>query len=1489
MPAAMVDSAWLEHAPFAFWLVNALRPQLVVELGTHGGFSYFCFCQAIQQLDVNARAFAVDTWKGDEHSGFYGEDVFENFSRLHEQYNGFSTPIRSTFDEALPRFPDGSIDLLHIDGRHFYADVKHEFECWRPKLSDRSVVLFHDTNVQERDFGVFKLWQELKDVHASFEFFHAWGLGVLGFGAHQVSRLSDFFAEMRAEEAASLCRQTYARLGKSVSGEAGKHLSTGSFEQNTKQHGQARLDSEQALDAAKQGFEQRLREESAAFEKRFSSETLTFQRRIQAEEARHQVECAALEARLESALAEADRGQQEANDRLQSTQLELDKVRAAGEAQAETAQKLQAQLEAENEKLRSEYATLEICFEGVYAELCGARRRPIATFRRYMRWQTSKQILQISSLLPEKTVGNMQRRLEKNSPIYVEGLFGSISLHSPVSMSAADRKRLRKVKEAQLLLRLGAVLPSRFRRRMERRVSKNSELIRPHIFDVPKEPDDHTRIRQFLNYIRDPSRGPLHHTEGVLARADARYAAWLRVNSFTEEAAAALRDALAMRAGALPSISVIMPAYNTPVGLLDRAIESVRNQVYEAWQLCIADDASSNSETVEALRRWALIDNRIKVIHLSENGNISLATNSAVLIASGDFLVFLDHDDELTPDALGEIALAISASPEADYLYSDDDKIDTWGQRFAPQFKPDWSPTLLLSYMYMGHVKVVRRTLFEELGGFRLGFEGSQDYDFALRATERARRVIHIPKVLYHWRVVPGSTAASGDAKAGSFEAGCRAVADALERRGIAGEVVQPNWAVQARAGIFATRFPNQGPSVAIIIPIKNKVELLRDCLQSLKKTAYRNYEIVIVDNESDDPKALSYLASLPHRVLRIGNPTGERFSFAHINNEAVRQLDVDYVLFLNNDTKLRAPEWLSQMVGYAQMEQVGAVGARLLFGDETVQHAGIVHGYYDGMAGPAFRNAPAHEQGYLGYGVVAREYSAVTAACLLTPRSLFLELGGFDATRFAVAYNDVDYCYRLVDAGWRCIYCPSAELFHFEGKSRGEGDNPREIAAFRQLYGQRIDPWYNPNLSLEDEHFRVQPYRAPSHAQRIAPVRTVMVSHNLNHEGAPNSQFELAAGLKQSGIIDPIVLSPVDGPLRASYEKAGIPVRVVSNPIADAHTAAVLDEKLDGLGALFREVGAEVVYGNTLVTFWAIAAAERAGLPSLWNPRESEPWQTYFDHLAPELRQRAYACFAFPYRVIFVAHATRSGWAPLESRFNFTVIHNGLNLTRFETRFGETSREQARRSLGIEEDEVAVLLVGTVCERKGQLDLVRSLRKLTPSAAGRIRAFIVGDRAGPYSSALHKEVATLPEALRQRIAVVQETGNIPVFYRAADIAICSSRIESYPRVVLESMACGLPLITTPVFGIREQVREGLNALLYEPGDINALATALSRLIDDDQLRHAMAASSQPVLGSLTSYSEMLARYGQIFREARLSRGQRYKPCGGTQQRGSLI
>jgi GT2 family glycosyltransferase len=511
-----------------------------------------------------------------------------------------------------------------------------------------------------------------------------------------------------------------------------------------------------------------------------------------------------------------------------------------------------------------------------------------------------------------------------------------------------------------------------------------------------------------------------------------------------------------------PVISIVMPVFNTPLAMLDEAIQSVRAQTYESWELLITDDASTDPAIRSRLDEVARRDQRIKPESLTQNSGISAASNAALARATGRFVAFLDHDDFLEPNALYEIALAIKQTPEADLIYSDEDKVDETGYFQQPFFKPDWSPDAMLSSNYICHFTAIRRTLLEEVGGFRSGYDGAQDYDLFLRGTERARAIVHIPKVLYHWRISSHSTAGSSHQKPAAIENGRRAVEDALERRGIEADVTP---------GVAGARYRvryaiDRNLKVSIIIPTRDRAELLSRCIETMESlTDYANYEIVVVDNESRTPAAKRYLGGLKHRVLSFDGP----FNFSAICNYGARNSSGELLLFLNNDVEVIEPGWLTAMVEHGQRREIGAVGALLLFPDGSVQHAGILLGN-DPVAQHAYFGEPADSFSNGGFLQMIRNYSAVTGACLLTRRAVLEECGGFDETGFAVSYNDVDLCLRMRDRGYRIVYTPHAKLVHHESASRGyERSNPAEAQLLRERWGAVLahDPFGNSNLSV--------------------------------------------------------------------------------------------------------------------------------------------------------------------------------------------------------------------------------------------------------------------------------------------------------------------------------------------------------------------------------------------------------------------------------------
>ncbi len=545
----------------------------------------------------------------------------------------------------------------------------------------------------------------------------------------------------------------------------------------------------------------------------------------------------------------------------------------------------------------------------------------------------------------------------------------------------------------------------------------------------------------------------------------------------------ALADIAAMKMAVMswvqkPTFSVIMPVYNTPEQLLREALDSVIAQAYPYWEMCIADDCSPSPDVRRVLNEYSARDSRIKIIYREKNGHISEASNSAMSIATGEWYALMDHDDLLPPHALYCMAHAIVHNPDVKLLYSDEDKINQAGQREAAYFKPDFNLELFRSHNMISHFGVYHRSLIDQVGGFRSEFNGSQDYDLALRCIEviRPEQIYHIPRVLYHWRMVEGSTALAGDEKPYAMIAGERAINEHYRRLGINATAELTGY------GYRSHYLLDEKPLVSIIIPTRNAKDLVQQCIDSLiMKTTYSNYEILLIDNGSDDPDALAYfnaLAANPRiNVIRDDRP----FNYSALNNNAVKHSAGEVLILLNNDTQVISPDWLEIMLGHIMQPGVGAVGTKLLYPDNRVQHAGVIIGFL-GVAGHAHHGLGRHDHGFFSRLALTNEFSAVTAACLAVKKEHYLSVGGLNETDLTVAFNDVDFCLRLLRCGLRNIYTPYAELYHHESATRGyEHECPikqarfeRECAYMVNTWGDIIahDPAYNPNLALDAESF---------------------------------------------------------------------------------------------------------------------------------------------------------------------------------------------------------------------------------------------------------------------------------------------------------------------------------------------------------------------------------------------------------------------------------
>ena len=1059
---------WNGHIPFAFWLIDMLRPSTFVELGTHMGNSYLAVCQTVKRLGIDTRCTAIDTWRGDEHAGLYDDSIRRELAAYHDPlYGSFSQLLQSTFDEALPKFADGSIDLLHIDGLHTYDAVKHDFDTWLPKLSSRGVVLFHDIAVRGDGFEVWRFWDELTQRYPSFTFTHSNGLGVLSVG--KPGPALEWFTG-----AASRDPKLRAQVQAFFSVAGGKIMAAGDIQKLSERRDQllAHID---AMQKIAEGLHEDLHARDVK-------------------------------------IAEIDH----LRDALETRWKAAEETVVARDATIIDREKKLAQREHEIAVRTAEY-NYEIAL----------RDEKISAMVRSTSWRVTRPLRYVSRILQKYFLRGPRRTHAMNlRPIHeVENIGGdryrSTGSNPQIWLDTNQKRGPR----GWVLVRI--------------EVREGVSHLRPvlHVFRAPKYdllatlplpvvwkganefllrlPDDATDLRfdpidrtgdfdvaavtvrelsPFDILLQALKRNPLGFA-GALLRLpriglggfksrvlsfcqtqSADYDAWIKLfdtrTPVDEEAIQRHCATLTLK----PKISIVMPVWNTPEKYLREALESVLGQLYQNWELCIADDASPSPHVADILRDFAARDPRIKVVTRAENGRIAKASNSALELATGEFIALMDHDDVLPNHALYMIAVEINAHPDADILYSDEDKLDEQGRRFEPLFKPDWDPERMYGHNYISHLGVYRASLMKDVGGFRDGYNGSQDYDLALRIIARTRpeRIRHIPFVLYHWRLFPGAQTFSSTQLGTATDSARRALRDYFANKGESVEVLKARIPTLYRV---QRETPKPAPRVSLIIPTRDRLSLLKQCVEGLlRRTDYSDFEIIIVDNDSREPETLRYLADIVAdtrvRVLRIEGA----FNYSALNNAAARIATGSILGLINNDIDVIHPEWLAEMVAQIAQPDVGAVGAKLYYGNNTIQHAGVVLGL-GGVAGHNEKYVGRAGAGYFGQLGFARSVSAVTAACMLIKRDIFEAVGGLDDVNLAVAFNDIDLCLKVRAAGYRIVWTPYAELYHLESASRGSDDFDsekhqrflREVNYMLRRWGSILeqDPYFNPNLSL--------------------------------------------------------------------------------------------------------------------------------------------------------------------------------------------------------------------------------------------------------------------------------------------------------------------------------------------------------------------------------------------------------------------------------------
>lgn len=557
-----------------------------------------------------------------------------------------------------------------------------------------------------------------------------------------------------------------------------------------------------------------------------------------------------------------------------------------------------------------------------------------------------------------------------------------------------------------------------------------------------------------------------------------KYQIWIKNNEPKEEQ---LEEQRNTKFNVNPKFSIVVPMYNTPVNYFSELVDCLIGQTYSNWELCLADGSpEENKELKEIINK----DSRIKYKFLDDNKGISGNTNEALKLATGDFIALLDHDDLLPIFCLFELAQAINENPDVEFLYTDEDKVGgNSKERFDPHFKPDFSIDTLRSNNYITHLSVFKKELMDKLEGFRDKYNGAQDFDIIIRASELTKNIIHIPKVLYHWRVHPNSTAMISDSKPYAYEAGIKVIEDHLERQGLKAKVTHGG-DIQ---GVYQVEYEVENtPKVSILIPNKDSIHFLKKCINSiLKLTTYSNYEIVVIENNSAEDKTFKYYEEIKKREnIKIITYPEKGFNYSKIINYGVENCDGEFVVQLNSDTELLTPNWLEKFIGFAQREDVGAVGARLYYEDKSIQHAGIGIGICD-LAANLLTNTPYKCHAYFGRECTTRNVSGVTGACLFSRKSIYEEVGYMEEEKFAVALNDVDFCLKIREKGYLIVYNPYIEFMHFESKTRGYEDTPekkerfdKECERFRTKWRKVLDkgdPYSNMNFDKNTAQFNIK------------------------------------------------------------------------------------------------------------------------------------------------------------------------------------------------------------------------------------------------------------------------------------------------------------------------------------------------------------------------------------------------------------------------------
>jgi len=971
------------------------------------------------------------------------------------------------------------------------------------------------------------------------------------------------------------------------------------------------------------------------------------------------------------------------------------------------------------------------------------------------------------------------------------------------------------------------------------------------------------------------------------------YQRWIRLNTLTPKLIVQMKKDAQKLKSTGAKISVIVPVYNPSEQFLREMIDSVRNQIYSNWELCIADDASTKPYVKEILQKVIVEDSRIKVIFKDKNGHIVSATNTALSIATGEYIALLDHDDILSQDALLHVAECIYKHPQADWIYTDEDKIDQFGNRFDPQMKGSWNPEMGLTYNFTHHLTVIRKALVGQLGGMRKGFEGAQDLDLFLRVSEKTTpdRIKHIPHVCYHWRTHSKSTASDGTQKKYIFDSASKAIQEAIQRRNLKAKPFLPKIAKQYGLCLYQLKWDNTllaSNSVTIIILIKDRVGDLEKCVSSLVKTVNEDYvKLLIVDYSFKEPSIQEYLENLQQlkilqcRVIKI-NQDNKQINFSQLLNLAVANVDTPYILHINSKVEAINSGWLEDMLGWISIDEVGVVGAKLLSSNKKIQHAGITIGFNDNLINYLFKGLHQDEVGYMCLPHAARNVYAVSNYCFLTSTELYRKLGGFDAENFAVQYYDVDYCLRVIQSGKRIVLTPQSTLILQSNELENQNEISNEKIIFNYKYKYFTDKLLSSNLNVRPAKITVKPDKF-SHINRRLNLRLLFISHNLNLEGAPLIIYNYARYFAIECGWEVSVISTQEGVLRNEYEKLNISVEIYQDTLPKPA------ENIQGYRNRLKELGIksgiekfDLIICNTLIGFWGIELAQIFKLPTIWHIHESKTIENSIENFFGSsskkvMEQLLRECLSNADKVIFQADATRKILHQFDIHEHFRTIPGGVDLDKINQYRNSHTKSKLRDKYKINQNHIVISIIGTTSQRKGQhifIQAIQELRNICPDKFPNITCLIVGARRKTdleikYLNNLKNQINLLS---LENILIYDETKDVYDFYCLSDIFVCASFEESFPRVLLEAMAFELNIVSTNVFGIPEIIKNGEEGFLVEPGNPKELAFKIYKYIQKPDLSEFIAKNAYTKVCQKFDNANLLAKHLSIAKEVAFHR-----------------